>query len=393
MNCLVLCSNPDLGLGVIRCLGAAGHRVEAMGIGSWPVYRLSRYCARYHAISGRISAPAHDLAKQINAHAGRCRAEVIVPTDLPAMLAVDALRPRLPAQLFPMSDAATLWRLHDKWTFAEFLTAHNLPHPITQLIHTPADLASVDVPPPWIIKPRDGDGGVGVMRVDDMDRLRNIVRADPKARVLQNFVPGRDVDVSFLADHGRIVAWTIQSNGRAPRQKVFHTEPRALELAAAIAAASGYHGVAHIDMRRDERDGTIGVLEFNPRFWNTLILSKHMGVNFPDLGLGLLRGDKIPSPFTGPAGSCRMFSVTPWRLLRAMVSSSPPADLEADAALVWRQLADDPWPEWYWRLNRYCPRRRRVAATPAPVRNSAQPCMETPLNSPLLPVPDHRRAV
>jgi glutathione synthase/RimK-type ligase-like ATP-grasp enzyme len=353
MNTLVLCSNPDLGLGVIRCLGTAGHRVYAMGIGSSPIYRHSRHCIGYESLqTDKLAGPTEQLTDRINSFAKRHRADVIVPTDLPAELLTDALRPNLRAAVFPVSDSATLQRLHDKWSFAQFLSANGLPHPATRVLDTPADLAGLDLPPPWVIKPRAGEGGVGVMKVQTAEQLAEIIRADPQPRLIQEFIPGNDIDVSFLADHGKIVAWTIQSAGRTASQKVFQNEPRVLEIAASIAAASAYHGVAHIDMRRDERDGSITVLEFNPRFWNTLVLSLCMGVNFPDLGLALMRGEELPAATTGPEGICRTFHATPWRLMRAMVSKRPPADLGTEAAGVWKQMGADPLPEFCRCLDR-----------------------------------------
>jgi predicted ATP-grasp superfamily ATP-dependent carboligase len=366
MNNLVLCSNSDLGLGVIRCLGSAGHKVFAMGVGSWPIYRHSRHCIGYECLHTRgLAAPAEQLAERINRFAHRCHADAIIPADLPTSLLADALRPRLSTAIFPVSDSAILQRLHDKWSFAQFLSDHGLPHPATRLLETPADLANLDLSPPWIIKPRAGEGGVGVMRVETAERLAQIIAADPQPRLIQECIPGNDIDVSFLADNGRIVAWTIQSSGSTTSQKIFQTEPRVLEIAAAITAASAYHGVAHIDMRRDNRDGSITVLEFNPRFWNSLILSLCMGVNFPDLGLALLRGEQIPPTPLGPAGVCRTFHATPWRLLRAMISSTPPADLGTEAAGVWRQLGNDPMPEFYRCLGRLHPANGHAAAAHA----------------------------
>jgi hypothetical protein len=70
-----------------------------------------------------------------------------------------------------------------------------------------------------------------------------------------------------------------------------------------------------------------------------------MGVNFPELGLSLMRGAAIADSFKAPEGPCSAFTVTPLRLLRAAVSSRPPPELGEEAAGFWHQIGADPVPE------------------------------------------------
>jgi predicted ATP-grasp superfamily ATP-dependent carboligase len=43
----------------------------------------------------------------------------------------------------------------------------------------------------------------------------------------------------------------------------------------------GFHGVASIEFKRDERDGRLKLVEINPRYWQQNYLATACGVNFP----------------------------------------------------------------------------------------------------------------
>lgn len=63
-----------------------------------------------------------------------------------------------------------------------------------------------------------------------------------------------------------------------------------------MVAASGFHGVAHFDMRQDERDGSVKILECNPRFWATLRESMWNGTNFIECCVRMAEGQPHRQP-------------------------------------------------------------------------------------------------
>ena len=52
-----------------------------------------------------------------------------------------------------------------------------------------------------------------------------------------------------------------------------------------------WSGVVHFDLRYNEKDNQVRVIEMNPRFWGSIVGSFYAGVNFPYLAvlLGLNR--------------------------------------------------------------------------------------------------------
>src|SRR3989304_3891130 len=87
--------------------------------------------------------------------------------------------------------------------------------------------------------------------------------------ILQEFIPGKDIDLSVLAVGGRVVASAVQQWPDSGMLE-FCEHPEVEELGRKVVSLFNYDGVAHFDMRIDERTGRVLVLECNPRFWYTM---------------------------------------------------------------------------------------------------------------------------
>jgi predicted ATP-grasp superfamily ATP-dependent carboligase len=51
----------------------------------------------------------------------------------------------------------------------------------------------------------------------------------------------------------------------------FIHDRRALAIASEVVRATRFHGLAHFEMRIDQRDGTLYAIECNPRVWGSLL--------------------------------------------------------------------------------------------------------------------------
>ena len=65
------------------------------------------------------------------------------------------------------------------------------------------------------------------------------------------------------------------------RISVRHDEIR--DMASALLKSLDWFGVAMVEFKVDPRDGVPKLMEINPRFWGSLALAIHSGVNFPHL--------------------------------------------------------------------------------------------------------------
>jgi predicted ATP-grasp superfamily ATP-dependent carboligase len=224
--------------------------------------------------------------------------------DLPAIRMLSIIQARLTqAKLFPVAQPDQLWMLDNKWSFYQFQREHHLPVPETVLVESMDQLEKVEesgLKFPLIVKPVQMEDGIGVRKLHSLAEARAHVRTDDPAHqfplLFQEFIPGTDIDLSILADNGTVIAWTIQK-WLPDGTLAFVEDEQILDLGRRMAASSQFHGVAHFDMRRDERDGSVKILECNPRFWATLRESMWNGTNFVERGIRLCTG--IPAEELG----------------------------------------------------------------------------------------------
>jgi predicted ATP-grasp superfamily ATP-dependent carboligase len=81
--------------------------------------------------------------------------------------------------------------------------------------------------------------------------------------------------------------------------------PQVREAGLAVLRALAWHGVAMVEFRV-RPDGTPTFLEVNGRFWNSLALAVHAGVNFPALLAQLASEGQVPLTTTYRTGvQCR----------------------------------------------------------------------------------------
>ncbi len=194
------------------------------------------------------------------------------------------------------------------------------------------------LPLPVVIKPLADSGGRGVaVHRTAADRDARIA-AGPYPLLAQAYVDGQDVDLSFLADRGRLVAWSVQV--REPDGAIRYIEDEnVVAIGRKLAAASGYHGLAHIDMRYDGPSREkVQVIECNPRFWGTFQYTLGLGVDFLGLGVELSRGVSPAALVAAPTGHCPGLRASLLRLLRGQ--NVPPA-----SRVYLRQKLGDPGPE------------------------------------------------
>lgn len=340
-------------------LDGAGLDVSVMGARARGATRLSSRLKSY-TTCGLAALRQSDvsLLDYIDSYCATHRIDWIVPADLPATLLVARGRDRIKsAGTFPVSDPSVIESWHDKSKFAALLTELGLPTPRTRLISSESDPQLDTLTYPVMVKPPCGEGGNGVRKFDsrtDLDAmLPRLSRRFGWPLLVQDFVPGIDIDLSALADHGRITAWTIQKRHPGhPDLLEFVHQPEVLRIGAELIRRCKYHGIVHFDLRLDERTGEPTFIEANPRFWSSLRHSTWMGVNFPALGIELAQGRDPAQGFQPALGLCRDPGLSIKSTFRALVRGHwGPEGLSEASTAGWHSHLRDPLPEVWRRLH------------------------------------------
>jgi predicted ATP-grasp superfamily ATP-dependent carboligase len=238
-----------------------------------------------------------DVMNIVQEHAAGLGGAVLVPTDMRATRMLShmgaALHPMCAG--FATASPDLIARLDNKWSFHALLGKLDLPSPGGMLIHALDDPALDAVPFPAVIKPLAIGGGIGIHCVSSRAEMNAALSQWPAAQVpflIQEYLPGKDIDISILADRGRIVAHAVQAWDGQYRLRFFD-DPDAYDMARHLVEQTGFSGVAHFDMRRDARDGELRFIECNPRFWATVDAAVQAGVNFAALGVQMAMGHAV----------------------------------------------------------------------------------------------------
>jgi predicted ATP-grasp superfamily ATP-dependent carboligase len=108
--------------------------------------------------------------------------------------------------------------------------------------------------------------------------------------LVQTCISGFDIDCSVLCREGGLLAYTIQQGlvpnripfGAADTIQFIHDQA-VLSVVEKLMGQLKWSGIAHIDLRYDNKRENLHVLEINGRYWGTLFGSLCAGVNFPYL--------------------------------------------------------------------------------------------------------------
>ena len=295
---------------VLFCLSRQpGLRVHLLTRDARSPYRFSSHVRATHVAP--VGLPDAGLAAYAAAVALATGAEVLLPVDVPGMRFAIAQRPALETALrvLPLPTAAYYEIAADKGLLAAFMQYHHIPAPDT-IVDIQTNLAAklARFRFPVLLKPIDGAGGHGIVKYASAEALLAAVAALPVSSryIVQNCVPGYDIDCNVLYHNGRLVAHSIQkglvptAGEYAPTEAIeFVRNDAVLAVVDRLMRALRWNGVAHLDLRYDTRDHQIKVIEINTRFWLTVVGSALAArVNFPALACLVATGRPVaPAPY------------------------------------------------------------------------------------------------
>ncbi len=262
------------------------------------------------------------LLAAIEAHVAERPVDLVIPIQEAALELTARIARELPPPMrvvaIPSAELCEI--VDDKWSSYKLLVDAGIPTPRSLLpadrierdrAGLEAELASWGCAS-YLVKPLHGFGGNGIEFCESpaaiIDAWIAASGSSADTFLIQEAIPGSDIDCSFLAVDGRVVVGTVQEPFRLQYEAHksglgldFRKHDGLARIMDDLARATNWSGVAHIDLRRDERTGAVSVIEINPRYWQTLLGSLAMGVNFPDLHCRLALGEPVdvPTPGTG----------------------------------------------------------------------------------------------
>ncbi len=273
-------------------------------IGEVPRLRWSTHCEQFLPLTIEAdcgAATAEQLAVIANDIATRQPGSIIIPADVASSRLVLAARSHLNCSVFPLPERPLLDQLDDKWQFFTICREHGIPTPKTLFVGTKEQssfaLMAQELSLPFLLKPTNQRDGTGIVLIHSRDAYRELVMENPKYQysplVAQEYISGRDIDISVIARDGIAVCSAVQVRVGAVVR--FLDCPPLREATASLLKAMGFTGALHIDARQLE-DGSIGLIEANPRIWGTINAAKWCGLNFTAAGIAIATDQQLSEP-------------------------------------------------------------------------------------------------
>ena len=280
-NILMLAQSFQAPYRVMRCAAATGAKVFLFCNDEARSLALSRFCAGYRDFSFEPEPAPDAAAAEIESFCRAHKIDMILPADAIATRLLARTRHLLTTPVFPIPDLATFDQLVTKDRFMEFCRANDIRHPEGHILASrDALIAAIRngcIKLPAILKPINRWGSVGVVKIDESNALEIAAKIDYAPILVQDFIDGEDRSISIFARKGAV---TKQVTYCYPNNEfTFQREPELARIVGEIAANLKLDGVCNFDARI-EADGTVWLIECNPRFFFTMDAAMVSGANF-----------------------------------------------------------------------------------------------------------------
>lgn len=332
---------------LLQCFsgGERVHLLAQKGSAVSKVFRFSRFCAGITELDMDALCACPDKATEVlQATCDRLGIDVLIPTGMPCTCLLAQIKDRLRGiHVYPCpSDVDELQQLSSKLGFARILDRLELAQPNYWVLSSAEDAIGEPLTYPIVLKPLNLDNALGIRVCHNpgevLEHFRFLQSLTDPPYIAQEYIPGLDMDLTILADHGQVVAWAIytylpgKSGGKIYR---FVEHEGYLDAGKRLARALNHHGLLHIDGRLSELDGSVKMIECNPRVFGSIHYTSFAGVNFVKAGLDIARGIKPASPCKQINGELNLGFL---RFLRKSIqgycSSSPIGDAPSHAKVA-----------------------------------------------------------
>ncbi len=313
MKILVTDGNSRAALAITRSLGEKGHEVYVAAATGKSMAGCSKYCHQSHAYPNPADNRAEfldEIEAIINAH----QIEILLPvTDVCLLPVVEEMDRFQTITSVPFAPKSALERAADKAAITRLASEIGVATPRSKTLDSIPPTASIDWDGdyPVVIKPARSrvrtDSGwlyTGVDYAYSQSELASKLALLPDSVypvLLQERVKGPGIGLFYCFDKGRRLATFAHrrlhekppSGGVSVLRESIAADPVADEFGKKLLSALGWHGVAMVEFKQDERDGIPKLMEINGRFWGSLQLAIDAGVDFPELLVRMAAGEDV----------------------------------------------------------------------------------------------------
>lgn len=282
-------------LAVTRSLGAAGFHVIVGHTDPRAIAAASRYAARRVLLPSAEAEP-EAWSEAVMSAVREMDIRAVVPVTEPSLLA--ALPSGLGDAVIAGPTYAAFEAIRDKESLLERAAGLGIATPSQHVMASPGE--PPDLPYPLVVKPArsvfEEDGQrvkTGVQYARDAGHLRRLLADVPAAAypvLLQEYIPGAGIGVFGLRWDGRRLATFAHrrlrekppSGGVSVCSVSVDAPPELVASSWRLLESYDWRGPAMVEYKQ-AADGRAVLMEVNGRFWGSLQLALHAGVDFPAL--------------------------------------------------------------------------------------------------------------
>lgn len=196
--------------------------------------------------------------------------------------------------------------LSNKKNLTDYATKNNVPIPVSYNPKTIKDAYGLKnfLPYPVILKPNIGTAGSGISKANNEDQFLKALDNFQEAPLIQEYIMGEDLELTILCAHGEPIAGSAYLSLRnaplpfgPPVACISIKDDNLIKIGCDFLKSIEFHGVGHLDFRRDQRDGIPKLFDFNVRVAGTNDISIKTGVDFGFMLYQLASGEKIDNCF------------------------------------------------------------------------------------------------
>ncbi|NWJ50649.1 MAG: ATP-grasp domain-containing protein [Bacteroidetes bacterium] len=282
-------------LSVLQCLGKVKNvKIYVLSNEPWGRIRFSRYINHFFSYPKEEGDERRLVA--INDIVKKKKIDIILPVEQQAIRLFsrnsETLSKLTSIVHLPKTEAFDIAR--NKWWLAEWLKKNHIPSPPTVLYQSNVKFEETlsTLSFPVLLKPIFGSGGNGIKYFENASALNRYCKERPYSNkfIVQSYINGYDISCSLLCRNGQILAHTIQKrvtdealNFRPTTDIDFYYDSCTYNVVKEVVDKLNWDGIVNFDLRYDEQDKQVKVIEMNPRYWGSLLGSLSAGVNFPYL--------------------------------------------------------------------------------------------------------------